>query len=59
MRNVSVTFGEIMLRLAPPRSECFLPSPQFMASFGSSEANVAVVGRELHGSKYVKQPKVR
>ena len=37
-----VTFGEIMLRLAPPGFERFLQSPQFMATFGGGEANVAV-----------------
>ena len=37
-----VTFGEIMLRLAPPGFERFLQSPQFVASFGGAEANVAV-----------------
>jgi 2-dehydro-3-deoxygluconokinase len=37
-----VTFGEIMLRLAPPGFERFLQSPQFGASFGGGEANVAV-----------------
>jgi len=37
-----VTFGEIMLRLTPPGFERFLQTPQFMASFGGGEANVAV-----------------
>ena len=37
-----VTFGEIMLRLAPPGQERFLQSPQFVATFGGGEANVAV-----------------
>ena len=37
-----VTFGEIMLRLAPPGFERFLQSPQFTAGFGGAEANVAV-----------------
>jgi 2-dehydro-3-deoxygluconokinase len=37
-----VTFGEIMLRLAPPGFERFLQSPQFAATFGGGEANVAV-----------------
>ncbi|MDQ6759346.1 MAG: sugar kinase [Acidobacteriota bacterium] len=36
------TFGEIMLRLAPPGFERFLQSPQFLATFGGGEANVAV-----------------
>ena len=37
-----VTFGEIMLRLAPPGHERFLQSPRFAATFGGGEANVAV-----------------
>ena len=31
-----------MLRLAPPGFERFLQSPQFVATFGGGEANVAV-----------------
>lgn len=42
MTNTTVTFGEIMLRLAPPGAERFLQSPQFAATFGGGEANVAV-----------------
>jgi 2-dehydro-3-deoxygluconokinase len=37
-----VSFGEIMLRLAPPGFERFLQSPSFVATFGGGEANVAV-----------------
>lgn len=37
-----VTFGEIMLRLAPPGFERFLQTPQLVATFGGGEANVAV-----------------
>lgn len=37
-----VTFGEIMLRLAPPGYERFLMSPSLVATFGGGEANVAV-----------------
>ncbi|MBS1825716.1 MAG: sugar kinase [Acidobacteria bacterium] len=37
-----VSFGEIMLRLAPPGFERLLQSPQFLATFGGGEANVAV-----------------
>jgi len=43
MSKPTVTFGEIMLRLTPPNLERILQSPQFMASFGGGEANVAVV----------------
>jgi 2-dehydro-3-deoxygluconokinase len=42
MTKKIVTFGEIMLRLAPPNLERFLQSPQFVATFGGGEANVAV-----------------
>jgi len=42
MPKTTVTFGEIMLRPAPPGFERFLQSPQFVASFGGGEANVAV-----------------
>jgi 2-dehydro-3-deoxygluconokinase len=42
MTKLVVTFGEIMLRLAPPGFERFLQSPQFVATFGGGEANVAV-----------------
>jgi 2-dehydro-3-deoxygluconokinase len=42
MSNVTVTFGEIMLRLAPPAFERLLQTFQFVASFGGGEANVAV-----------------
>ena len=37
-----ITFGEIMLRLAAPEHERFLQTPQFVATFGGAEANVAV-----------------
>jgi 2-dehydro-3-deoxygluconokinase len=42
MTHRVVTFGEIMLRLAPPGFERFLQTPQFNATFGGAEANVAV-----------------
>jgi 2-dehydro-3-deoxygluconokinase len=42
MKKTTVTFGEIMLRLAPPGFERFLQSPRFSATFGGGEANVAV-----------------
>jgi len=37
-----ITFGEIMLRLKSPGQERLFQSPLFEASFGGSEANVAV-----------------
>jgi 2-dehydro-3-deoxygluconokinase len=37
----TVTFGEIMLRLAPPGFERLLQSPVLHATFGGGEANVA------------------
>jgi len=42
VNKTTVTFGELMLRLAVPGFERFLQSPQFLASFGGGEANVAV-----------------
>jgi 2-dehydro-3-deoxygluconokinase len=36
------TFGEVMLRLSPPGFERFLQSPEFIATFGGGEANVAI-----------------
>src|SRR5579885_341465 len=42
MSDPVVTFGELMLRLAPPGLERFLQTPQFVATFGGGEANVAV-----------------
>jgi 2-dehydro-3-deoxygluconokinase len=42
MTKTTVAFGEIMLRLAPPGFERFLQTPQFIATFGGGEANVAV-----------------
>src|SRR4029077_6087975 len=37
-----VTFGEIMLRLAPPNLERIMQTGTFVATFGGGEANVAV-----------------
>jgi len=37
-----VTFGELMLRLAAPGTERLLQTPRLEATFGGSEANVAV-----------------
>lgn len=37
-----ITFGEIMLRLAAPGFERLLQTPHFDATFGGSEANVAI-----------------
>jgi len=42
MANTVVTFGEIMLRLAPPEFDRFLQRPEFQATWGGGEANVAV-----------------
>ncbi|HYP87150.1 MAG TPA: hypothetical protein VEQ59_03340, partial [Polyangiaceae bacterium] len=38
----TVAFGEVLLRLSPPRDERFLQSPELGASFGGGEANVAL-----------------
>ena len=54
MPNLVVTFGETMLRLAPPGFERFLQSPQFVATFGGGEANVAVALAGFgHAARYV------
>jgi len=42
MKQQIVTFGEIMLRLKAPGTECFFQSPILEATFGGGEANVAV-----------------
>jgi 2-dehydro-3-deoxygluconokinase len=42
MKPQTVTFGEIMLRLTPPGFERYLQTPNFNATFGGGEANVAV-----------------
>jgi 2-dehydro-3-deoxygluconokinase len=42
MNPLVVTFGEIMLRLAPPGFERLLQSPLLQATFGGGECNVAV-----------------
>ncbi|MBV8818608.1 MAG: sugar kinase, partial [Acidobacteriaceae bacterium] len=48
------TFGEIMLRLAPPGFERFLQSPLFQATWGGGEANVAVALAQFgNPAKYV------
>ena len=41
-RNPILCFGELLLRLAPPRQELFLQSPEFRAAIVGAEANVAV-----------------
>jgi 2-dehydro-3-deoxygluconokinase len=41
-KQTVVTFGEIMLRLAPPGYERLMMSPMLVATFGGGEANVAV-----------------
>ena len=47
MTKTTVTFGEIMLRLAPPGFERILQTGQFVATFGGGEANVAVALAQL------------
>lgn len=42
MGNKIVTFGEIMLRLAPPSLQRFTQCTSFESTFGGGEANVAV-----------------
>ena len=47
MAKTTVTFGEIMLRLAPPGFERILQTGRFVATFGGGEANVAVALSQL------------
>src|ERR1700748_887743 len=42
MKPPTITFGEIMLRLTAPGFELYLQTPNFNATFGGGEANVAV-----------------
>jgi len=49
MEHLIASFGEIMLRLAPPGFERFLQSPQFLATWGGGEANVAVAIAQFGG----------
>jgi len=49
MTPLVATFGEIMLRLTPPGFERLLQTPQFQASFGGGEANVAVALAQFGG----------
>jgi 2-dehydro-3-deoxygluconokinase len=44
---IVAAFGEIMLRLSPPGFERFLQSPEFVATWGGGEANVAVALAEF------------
>jgi 2-dehydro-3-deoxygluconokinase len=54
MAQLIATFGEIMLRLAPPGFERFLQSPQFLATWGGGEANVAVAVAQFGAqSRYI------
>src|ERR1700675_88274 len=47
MAKTTVTFGEIMLRLAPPGFERILQTGQFVATFGGGEAYVSVALAQL------------
>ena len=54
MSTLVVTFGETMLRLAPPGFERLLQSSRFVATFGGGEANVAVALAGFgHPARYV------
>ncbi len=54
MAPLVATFGEVMVRLTPPGFERFLQSPQFVATFGGAEANVAVSLAQFGaGSRYI------
>jgi 2-dehydro-3-deoxygluconokinase len=54
MPTLVVTFGETMLRLAPPGFERLMQSPRLVATFGGGEANVAVALAGFgHPARYV------
>ncbi len=54
MRNRIVTFGEIMLRLAPYNYERFIQAHTLQATYGGGEANVAVsLARYGHNVSFV------
>ena len=42
MTSKVISFGEILLRLAPPNQQRFSQANQYQATFGGGEANVAV-----------------
>lgn len=42
MKKRVITFGELMLRLAPPGYDRFVQTESYLATFGGGEANVAV-----------------
>ena len=58
MQNKFVTFGEIMLRLAPNGYYRFFQNDQMQATFGGGEANVAVslANFGLHSTYVTKLP---
>jgi 2-dehydro-3-deoxygluconokinase len=53
MSATMVSFGEIMLRLSPPGFERLLQTPQLMASFGGSEANMCTLAPWYSGVSFV------
>ena len=57
MKQKVVTFGEIMLRLAPEGYYRFVQADTFGATYGGGEANVAVsLANYGFDAKYVKYP---
>jgi len=52
MSGKIVTFGEIMLRLAPYNYERIIQANQFQATYGGGEANVAVSLAQLGNESY-------
>ena len=44
-----ITCGEIMLRLTPPNYEKLRMATNFEASYGGSEANIALAGKPRRG----------
>lgn len=50
-----ITFGEIMLRLTPPNYEKIRMATNFEASYGGSEANIAIGAGQPGGRQHLLQ----
>ena len=50
-----ITIGEIMLRLTPPNYDKIRMASMFEASYGGSEANIALALANLGGGQHVFQ----
>ena len=50
-----ITIGEVMLRLTPPNYEKIRMATSFEASYGGSEANIALALANLGGGQHLLQ----